>query len=102
MGGDFGFDANFDSDFGGFDNDFAALSTASLPPLNSIPNMASTEMSEGFNGGFGTHAPPPGAASGAPVFVSSEGGFGVGGTGVKTGAVFACCCLMYIILLLLV
>merc|ERR1712000_210587 len=57
-----GFDSNFDSDFGGLDdfgggggedfggftNDFGAMSTASLPPLNSIPSMGDNSMGDSF------------------------------------------------------
>src|SRR3990167_3745342 len=96
-GTDFGFDSNFDSDFAGFDNDFAALSTASLPPLNSIPGMSNGDgLSDGF-GGFGTHAPPPPSAQ-APVFVASDGGFVPGG---RNKWATLCCLLLYCIILIL-
>ena len=104
-GADFGgFDSNFDSDFGGFDagfsgldNDFGAMSTASLPPLNSIPSMSDSGMSDSFGGGFGARAPPP-PSSQAPVFVRSNQGFVPGGGGKLT---VCCCVLLYALLLAL-
>lgn len=108
-GADFGgFDSNFDSDFGGFDSgfdngfsgldsDFGAMSTASLPPLNTIPSMGDSSMGDSFGSGFGSRAPPP-PASQAPVFVRSNEGFMPGGNN-KWPAL--CCCLLYLLLLLL-
>mmetsp|Transcript_24584 Transcript_24584/g.31262 ORF Transcript_24584/g.31262 Transcript_24584/m.31262 type:complete len:204 (-) Transcript_24584:212-823(-) len=105
-----GFDSNFDSDFGGFDSgfdngfsgldsDFGAMSTASLPPLNTIPSMGDSSMGgDSFGGGgFGSRAPPP-PASQAPVFVGSNEGFIPGGNSKRT---IAFCCLLYLLLLIL-
>mmetsp|Transcript_11267 Transcript_11267/g.17762 ORF Transcript_11267/g.17762 Transcript_11267/m.17762 type:complete len:201 (+) Transcript_11267:126-728(+) len=104
-----GFDSNFDSDFGGFDSgfdngfsgldsNFGAMSTASLPPLNTIPSMGDS-MDSGFgsSSGFGSRAAPP-PSSQAPVFVGSNEGFLPGGNSKVTA--LACCC-MYLVLILL-
>merc|ERR1711982_104561 len=100
-----GFDAEFDSDFGGFDGgfsgmdaDFGAMSTASLPPLNSIP-MGNDTMSDSFGAGsgFGGRAPPPSAGQ-APVFVGSSEGFIPGG---NSKLALCCCCCLYLFLVLL-
>mmetsp|Transcript_27793 Transcript_27793/g.47520 ORF Transcript_27793/g.47520 Transcript_27793/m.47520 type:complete len:194 (-) Transcript_27793:91-672(-) len=100
-----GFDAEFDSDFGGFDGgfsgmdaDFGAMSTASLPPLNSIP-MGNDTMSDSFGAGsgFGGRAPPPSAGQ-APVFVGSSEGFIPGG---NSKLALCCCCCLYLFLVVL-
>merc|ERR1712137_1216300 len=107
--GDFGggFDSNFDSDFGGFDggfsgvsNDFGAMSSASLPALNTIPNMGESVggSHDSFSGsGFGAHAPPP-PSSQAPVFVGGGAGFA---SGRMSKACLCGCGLLYVFLVIL-
>merc|ERR1711976_220119 len=108
-GSDFGgFDSEFDSDFGGFDggfsgidNDFGAMSAASLPPLNSIPMNNDSIGADSFGApnqtGFGSRLPPPSAGQ-APVFVGSSEGFIPGG---NSKLALLCCCCLYLFLVLL-